>query len=422
MFCLEKFYDDAERGNAIDVNEVVEYINKFETVIIWGAGNLGTALGKYFVENQIQFDGYWDQKYEMIQERNGKKVYPSFGELPAHDKSNTLIICGIVNGTRSHNGQCEKLMKAGYAHSILGMSLYEGIVCQMRKGMVLDIKQCTGTSVCNFNTCKKYMNLMDDSNRKKKNIIHVLEFIVSRTCTLECKECGQQVGRIKHEFPEKYIVYPLERIKKDIDIMMDNVDKVGTFSIIGGEPFSHPQLDEIIQHCLTKKNVAIISVTTNGICNMTEEMLQHMKNPRVKINFSDYTEALSENQKQLFHKNVALVKKCGLNCNVGVPVWAAVKDIVEANPEIEEQHYMQEKHECPFGPSISNGRFFACPVTEQYYQLEEVDVSKDSFLLSETDDIGDKIYEMLNRPYYETCKHRCGNKLVGEQVQPGVQV
>ena len=64
---------------------------------------------------------------------------------------------------------------------------------------------------------------------------YFFEFIVSHICTLDCVHCGQFVGVIKRRKPENSVDYPLERIKKDIDICMENIDVVGTFSIIGGD-------------------------------------------------------------------------------------------------------------------------------------------------------------------------------------------
>ncbi|MEG0961765.1 MAG: radical SAM protein [Lachnospiraceae bacterium] len=423
MFDIQKFYREAEAGNKIHTEEIVKYIKSFNYVIIWGVGNLGTALGIELLKQGVPISGYWDQRYETIKSCNGIPVYENFGENPRHHKDETLVICGIANGTHSHVGQVEELEIKGYNHCILGMFLYEGLVCHMTKDQPLNVLKCAGSSICNFNTCNKYVNILKSNLHKEDGIvIQVLEFIVSRRCTLDCIECGQRVGRIKREYPQKYIDYPLERIKQDIDIVMEHVDVVGTFSIIGGEPFIHPQLAEIIEHCLTKKNVAVISITTNGVCNMKEELLLKMKNERVKINFSNYTQSLNENQKMLFEKNVELVKKCGLNCNVATPVWGRVLDSVEINPNIEETHYADAKKNCPFGPSVSNGTFFACPVTELYDKLEEVDVSADQISLRRDCNFKEEFSRLLKQPYYETCKHRCGNQLIGEQVKPGVQM
>lgn len=46
MFDIEKFYRDAEAGEEVDRAEFINYLKGFKNIIIWGAGNLGTALGK----------------------------------------------------------------------------------------------------------------------------------------------------------------------------------------------------------------------------------------------------------------------------------------------------------------------------------------------------------------------------------------
>lgn len=423
MLDIQKFYIDAEAGNKINSKEVIEYLKSFKNIIIWGAGNLGTALGRNLIREGVEISGYWDQKFETLKTCNGVPVYPSFDDSFIQEKENTLVICSIVNGTQSNKGQAEALQMRGYFNYLYGMQLYEGIVCSIGKDRPLDVKQCTSTNICNFNTCKKYINILKSMQEKKEIVIPVLEFVISRRCTIDCMECGQRVGIIKRKFPEKYYDYPLERIKKDIDLVMDSVDIVGTFSIIGGEPFIHPDIIDIIEYCLSKKNVAIISVTTNGICKMSEEMLLRIKSDRVKLNFSNYTKSLSVEQKKIFRSNVDLVKKCGVNCNIATPVWSHVVDMIDIDPDIPESHYLNTKKNCQFGPSVSNGTFFACPVTELYDKLEEVDVSEDQVRLDENkkEQLRDDISKLLNKPFYETCRHRCGNRRIGEQVKAGVQ-
>ena len=302
MFDIEKFYRDAEAGEKVDEAGFLSYLQEFENVIIWGAGNLGTALGKKLLDKGIRISAYWDARYEVMSTCNGIPVIENFSG--DYDPEKTMVIIGIVNGTRGHKWQEIELSEKGYSHRLFGMRVYEGIGCEMYIGQPLDVIQCTNSSICNFNTCKKYLRILENDVAPQKNdliSVHVLEFIVSHRCTLDCINCGQLVGTIKRNAPENYVDYPLERIKKDIDICMDNIDAVGTFSIIGGEPFIHPDIFEIIEHCLTKKNVAIISITTNGICSMPLEKLRRIKNPRVKINFSNYTATLDEKKKRLFY-------------------------------------------------------------------------------------------------------------------------
>lgn len=286
MFDINEFYQKAEGGYDVDKEGLVQYINEFKYVIIWGAGNLGTALGKILLEAGVKLSAYWDAKYAEKKSCNGVPVLESFSE---EKKEETIVIIGIVNGTLSHKWQVAQLNEHGYHNYIMGMQLYEGIGCNMKNGTDFNIALCTGTSICNFNTCKKYMKLFAGNDDKEDFLsFQLMDLIVSHRCTLDCINCGQRQGFIKRQVPENYCDYSLDQIKKDIDVCMDNIDALGTLSVIGGEPFIHPQITEIIEHCLSKKNIAIISITTNGICNLSSEKLMRICNPRVKVNLKTY--------------------------------------------------------------------------------------------------------------------------------------
>lgn len=422
MFDIEKFYRDAEAGEKVDETGFLAYLEGYKDIVIWGAGNLGTALGKKLLDKGVKLSAYWDARYGELNTCNGIPVLETYsGGFNAEE---TMVIIGIVNGTKGHKWQEAQLRQKGYTHFLFGMRIYEGIGCEMYVGNPLDVVNCTSSSICNFNTCKKYLKILeDDIAHKKQDLvsIQVLEFIVSHRCTLDCFHCGQQVGIIKREMPQNYCDYPLARIKKDIDICMDNIDAVGTFSIIGGEPFIHPDIIEIVEHCLTKKNVAIISVTTNGICNMSIEGLKKIKDPRVKINFSNYTASLDEKRKKLFEENLEKVKSVGINCNVTVPIWGSSTNEIRENPNTSSEYLTNIKERCNMGPSVSNGVFYACPTIEMYSKTLKFPVDGQYIVLDDSTDVRAEIKELINRPYYKCCGFRCGNSKDTYEVPPGEQ-
>ncbi len=419
MFDVEKFYYAAETGERVDISEFQDYLNGFENVIIWGAGNLGTALGKILIEKGINITIYWDQDYENKHECNGLKIIAPFSGNFAVDS--TLVIVGIVNGTLSHTWQGNELKKHGYKNYLLGMHTYEAIGCKEEKGKAFDVRECVNTSICNFNTCKRYMNIVKGDRINTGLSIQVLEIIVSSRCTLDCKYCGQQAGETKRKFPEKYRDYPIEEIIHSIDVVMDRLDVVGTFSVIGGEPFIHPQFADIIKHCLSKDNVAIISITTNGVCDMNEELLRSIKDDRVKINFSNYTRLLGEKEKRLFYENVKRVQKVGISCNVATPIWQIITDELIDNPDFSESTLDKRKEICVFGPSIAGNYFFACPQTERQFRMEVHDLREDVIDLSNEKGLTEKLVNLLNRRHYNACKYICTNMKPTKQIPAGEQ-
>lgn len=54
MFDIEKFYQDAEAGRKVDEAGFLQYLEGYKNIVIWGAGNLGTALGKVLLEKGVK--------------------------------------------------------------------------------------------------------------------------------------------------------------------------------------------------------------------------------------------------------------------------------------------------------------------------------------------------------------------------------
>lgn len=420
MFDIKEFYKVAEEGGRVDIDEFREYWEKFTSVIIWGAGNLGTALGKGFLSNKLQFDLYWDKNYTDKVECNGVKVGEPFsGDF---DPERTLVIIGIVNGTLSHRWQENELEKNGFHNYLLGMQVYEALFCPQEINKPYNAKYCVDTSICNFNTCKRYMSVLKNGKENTGLSVQVLDINVSARCTLDCKYCGQQAGDTKRKFPEKYIDYPIEDTIRSIDLIVDRMDAVGTFSIIGGEPFIHPQIKHIIVHCLTKNNVGMIAITTNGICKLTDDLLDSIRDDRVKINFSNYTKELSEREKKLFNDNVEKVRNAGIACNISTPIWSINTDELCDNPDFSDEKLDWRRSVCVMGPSIAGNIFYVCPQTERMDRMEVHDVTEDMIDLSgDIEDLTERMRKMLNRSHYTAC-YLCANmKPTGGQIPPGQQ-
>lgn len=404
MINIEKMYEDIHKGYNIKLEEFQKYINSFENIIIWGAGNLGKAIGKKFIEMNFSIAKYWDLKAKDIKLVNGIDVIEPF--TGSFDKDNTLVIMCIVNGSNGEKWSQYQLSKNGYNNFLLGMNLYEGLICPFKKGDKLIHKNCLDNAICSLCNCKKYINMIERNSSVKHEdeiTMQVVTFIVSRKCTLNCIHCGQ---KLKSYPKEKVVDFPLERIKQDIDIFLDAIDAIGMISIIGGEPFVHPNIIEIVKYCLTKKNFGALNITTNGICKITSDMLNEIKNERVKISFSDYTKFLNENQRALFNKNIEIVKNSGISFSVGIPLWSLPASIKNYDHTIEKMSEMKQNCESMrLCSSVVNGKYVPCSVAEVANGLEMNTFESNYVDLVNSENVRERIKEFINRPCYEICKY-----------------
>lgn len=121
---------------------------------------------------------------------------------------------------------------------------------------------------------------------KKENFIGRLGINITTFCTLNCRHCTMHTpyNNYKKNFS-------LESICKDIDLIFCMVDYVGNLLILGGEPFLHPELQQILEYIGEhyQKRIGTVQLITNGTIRASDALLQTIKKYEMEIRISDYT-------------------------------------------------------------------------------------------------------------------------------------
>lgn len=110
--------------------------------------------------------------------------------------------------------------------------------------------------------------------------------VITHICTLNCKLCG---GYIPYYNNPDHL--QLKDIEKTIDNYFKVVDNVGDFSITGGEPLLHPELDKILIKVLKYSDrIDRVLILTNGTLLMDEKVIKILNKNREKcmVTISDY--------------------------------------------------------------------------------------------------------------------------------------
>ena len=89
------FYKEAESGEAVRAEECLQQIRQYKRIVIWGAGNLGSVLGKRLMECGVEIEAYWDARYEDIKECNGLPVREPLKDV--EDRDQLLAVFCITN-------------------------------------------------------------------------------------------------------------------------------------------------------------------------------------------------------------------------------------------------------------------------------------------------------------------------------------
>ncbi|WP_271811978.1 radical SAM protein [Clostridium beijerinckii] len=406
MFILENFYKEAHSGERVDDKEMINYIKSFKHVIIWGGSYLGSAVGKYLLSKGIVIDKYWDMRAEELKIVNDIEVMLPFS---LEDKENTIIIFCIGNNV-IRGTLLKKLGENGYSKVIRGDYLYMGLICPFDKTTGIDSKQCQGTMCCRSIFCQRLSNIVKS---EQENSLHTfsITFIVNSRCSLGCKCCTSYMNAYPKE---KRKDVPLEQICEDIDKFFDAMDSVGTVTVMGGEPFMHPDLSKIIQKLLSKKNFGVVSIATSGTYPIKEEQLEGLNDKRLNISFSNYEQSITENQKKMFYKNVEMVKDAGISYTVGVvmPEWSIPSTLYDLGNS--EEIMIRKKRGCIQPPrcmQVKNGKLHPCDFGTAVYSLGIADYEMDYVDIKNSnskEELKEKIRNYIDQPYYRTCGHCVG--------------
>lgn len=112
--------------------------------------------------------------------------------------------------------------------------------------------------------------------RNKKVLIPFLEIWVGQFCNLKCKNCCHLIPYLEQKS------YDIEQLIEDCRKLFQWCE-VEYFSIVGGEPFSHPNLDKLINFVAGCPDIKSGKIVTNGTILPNENIVNALKGLEGKL-------------------------------------------------------------------------------------------------------------------------------------------
>jgi organic radical activating enzyme len=192
---------------------------------------------------------------------------------------------------------------------------------------------------------------------KEKVHIFQTDVLVTEKCNLACSFCNMFIPH--YELPKHRDV---QIILSDIDSYFNLVDYVSIFHLVGGEPFLHPNIKDIIEYILEKYSDKIdkFIITTNGTVLPREEILGVLKNNDVILSVSNYSNKL-EKLKSKVERVVDTYKVNNINHYVRNNIeWYDFGDLRIKN-NMSEEELINHFDNCtaPFR-GLNDGKFYYC--------------------------------------------------------------
>ncbi len=411
-FTIEEFYSQAISSSRVDPGPVLRYIMSFDKVVLWGAANFGKAIGAFLLQNGVKISAYWDLRAFELKEVNGLRVIDPF--TGGFDPNNTLVIFCINNNVLKSKAW-NRLREMGYHNSIKGEYFFMGTMCPFTDETGVKASVCTDDLICRFVCCERLSSILSKrcqhlNSSKPSPPIHLVYacIIVNSTCTLNCKYCVQFINN----YPKtRRVNVPTDRVCHDIRSFLGAVDTIAGVSVMGGETFLHPDIHLIAGALSEQQNFGLASFPTSGTVPMDPKKLEYFRDPRLSINFGNYTGVLSPRRLDIYYRNVERVKSMGLSYTIGNPMleWIKPSTLYALNKSVEEM--IRSKRGCKMPPrnlQARGGRLHPCDLGVALHNIGIADYPEDYVDIAGTpglNELREKIRNFIDAPYYRSCGH-----------------
>lgn len=191
------------------------------------------------------------------------------------------------------------------------------------------------------------------------NKVHIFQsdVLVTERCNLNCSHCNMFIPHF--EMPKHR---ELDTMIKDIDSYFNIVDYVSVFHLVGGEPFLHPQIQDVIQHILLNyiHKIDKFIITTNGSIAPKPSTIELLKSSNVILSVSNYSDKLQK-LKTKVEKVIDIYKTNGIKHYVRNEIeWYDFGDLrVKKNLPTDKLIKHFDSCTAPFR-GLNDGKFYYC--------------------------------------------------------------
>lgn len=178
------------------------------------------------------------------------------------------------------------------------------------------------------------------------------EMFITSYCNLKCKYCSASIPY----YYNKYHI-DIDFLRRQIDAYLDVIDGVETFRILGGEPFLHPQLAEVLKPLIASDKIHALRIVSNGaIVPRDPKVLELLQNDKVTIDISNYG-PVSDKVPELEQ----MEKEGKLHLHVDhVTSWFMPNHVYD-DQGLAEEVVAKRFHSCPdYCHVLRDGKFFSC--------------------------------------------------------------
>jgi len=409
-------YADLDFNNETALTCVEEFkdIVDGKSLILYGAKIIGESMCNLLHEMGLSVCSFVDKNYDKIRELCGVIVNkPEWLKTIDTEKScifamvDPYNLSEVISYIDSLKINYSELSDGHSAHSVLQTAW---CTIKNKQNIPIDPRMCMNCSVMKL-TCKALklylMRIMDfdvetaTGTDTQKSIGYSLAGI----CTLKCKDCHEMTPYAK---PSRREYTPKDVYFSDMKKVLESCKFVTTLEFVGGEPFAHPELEDILRETIKYPNLGLIHIFSNGTVIPNNDVCRLLSNPRIAVTLTNFAEQLSLKQREIFERVKKKMKESNVQYIVRfLTTWTESNSFEFVDDNVEK--LKKRFSECRFSSCrrLAYGIMYACQhdyagELTGLFPLIDNQVKVHDFSAEE---LAEALEEFNNREYFNICNY-----------------
>lgn len=185
-------------------------------------------------------------------------------------------------------------------------------------------------------------------------VLSKIDTVITSRCSLKCKNCNIFISHVPVQNDIQF-----KCLKSNFDIFFDSVDYVYEYTLLGGEPFLHKEIVNIISYLGDKyyKKIGKINIISNGTIIPNQNVIEVLQKYNVTVHISDYTNVIDYTKKLVELRKILSVNRIEYYV-IPNNTW---KDVVYPNEGYSTGNPKNHMLLCGHSThSVGNGRLYWC--------------------------------------------------------------
>jgi MoaA/NifB/PqqE/SkfB family radical SAM enzyme len=368
--------------------------NQPEKIILYGINDHSDLMLNLLVEKGVKPTFYCD---DFVKTR----TYQDYGVIPPEELLNHKDAHVIVASIAFLHSVTRYLKTIGHAKYSYANSFFNDEDLKNKRIVALNERYQSKLK------CFEYEFFIEN-----------LDVVVTEKCTLRCVGCSNLISHYGN--PQNY---DFDSITGPVDLLLNHVDFIGEFRLLGGELFINKDTHRVILRYCDSPKIGRILIYTNGTLIPDAQTIETLKSKKVFVRISGYKQ-LSRN----IDKLMQIFKDENIRYDIAYPSeWQDLGELKFRNYTESELEISYKECQCRDIPTLLKNKIYPCPYAAHGVNLgvipendfDSIDIVNREFAKFELKRALEKIF--FEQKYLTSCGYCSGRNFNVQGIEPAIQ-